>query len=368
MLRLRRVLPWVPVAAALLLFLAPIEPALVERWYSGRLYLQLQPRATALSNRIPFAAFDLILMATVAAVVWILTAAVRGLRSGQRWRAPGIAALRLLAIGACLYLWFLAAWGLNYRRVPLLERLELAHEAPTPATVVALGRQAVDRLNELHGVAHAAPWIDPSEDGELQRAFRVTQSYLGGRRKALPGRLKGSIIGPYFRWASVDGMTDPFALEVLANPDLLPLEKPFVAAHEWAHLAGYADESEANFVGWLSCVRASPGAQYSAWLFLYWEVSSVVSAADRAALAAALGAGPRADVAAVTERVRRGQLPQLRRVSWAAYDQYLKANRVEAGVRSYDAVITLLARARFKKDWVPVRLRAPHDAAGGGTP
>ena len=38
-----------------------------------------------------------------------------------------------------------------------------------------------------------------------------------------------------------------------------------VAAHEWAHLAGYADESEANFVGWLTCARASDAARYSGW-------------------------------------------------------------------------------------------------------
>jgi len=163
-------------------------------------------------------------------------------------------------------------------------------------------------------------------------------------------------------------MIDPFALEVLANPDLLPFEKPFVAAHEWSHLAGYAEESEASFVGFLTCMRGGVGAQYSAWLFLYWEVSSVVPAADRSALAAALGAGPRADVAAVSERVRRGQLPRLRRVSWAAYDQYLKANHVEEGVRSYDAVITLLSRVRFENGWVPVPLAAAHDAPRGRTP
>jgi hypothetical protein len=241
--------------------------------------------------------------------------------------------------------------------VPLIDRVELANEPPTPAVVLALGRQAVERLNELYAPAHAAAWVDPWNDGRLREAFRVTQRVLGGSRNAMPGRLKGSLLGTYFRWASVDGMIDPFALEVLANPDLLPFEKPFVAAHEWSHLAGYADESEANFVGWLTCIRASPGAQYSAWLFLYWEVSSVVPAADRTALARALDAGPRADVSAVIERVQRGQLPRLRRVSWAAYDQYLKANRVEEGVRSYDAVITLLARARFKKDWVPIPRR-----------
>ena len=40
---------------AALLFLAPIEPSVVERWYSERLYLQLQPPVTAMSNRLPFA-------------------------------------------------------------------------------------------------------------------------------------------------------------------------------------------------------------------------------------------------------------------------------------------------------------------------
>ena len=142
-------------------------------------------------------------------------------------------------------------------------------------------------------------------------------------------------------------MIDPFALEVLANPDLLPFEKPFVAAHEWAHLAGYADESEASFVGWLTCVRAGGAAQYSAWLFLYWEVSSVVRAPERTALAAALAPGPRADMAAVANASGAGSCRRCAASSWAAYDQYLKANRVDEGVRSYDAVITLLARARF---------------------
>jgi hypothetical protein len=353
----RRVLLGMLVAAAALLFVAPIDAAFIERWYSGRLYLEFQPRATALSNQLPFAVFDLILLAAAGAAVWIVVSLARGLWRGAGWRAVGSAAVRVLCVGACLYLWFLAAWGLNYRRVPLIDRVELANEPPTPAVVLALGRQAVERLNELYAPAHAAAWVDPWNDGRLREAFRVTQRVLGGSRNAMPGRLKGSLLGTYFRWASVDGMIDPFALEVLANPDLLPFEKPFVAAHEWSHLAGYADESEANFVGWLTCIRASPGAQYSAWLFLYWEVSSVVPAADRTALARALDAGPRADVSAVIERVQRGQLPRLRRVSWAAYDQYLKANRVEEGVRSYDAVITLLARARFKKDWVPIPRR-----------
>ena len=53
-------------------------------------------------------------------------------------------------------------------------------------------------------------------------------------------------------------------------------------------------------------------------------------------------------------RLERGTKPQLQRVSWAAYDQYLKANRVDEGVRSYSRVLELLARTRFDEQWTPV--------------
>jgi hypothetical protein len=176
---------------------------------------------------------------------------------------------------------------------------------------------------------------------------------------AAPGRLKWTLLGAYFRWTSVDGMVNPFALEVLANPDLLPFERPFVAAHEWGHLAGFADESDANFVGWLTCLRAEPPAQYSGWLYLYWQILGEVSAADRAQLTKAIDEGPRRDVDAIVQRLRRGQLPLLRNASWLVYDQYLRANRVEEGIRSYGEVVTLILRARFETGWVPVRRSDP---------
>ena len=53
--------------------------------------------------------------------------------------------------------------------------------------------------------------------------------------------------------------------------------------------------------------------------------------------------------------MRRGQVPLLRDAGWRVYDHYLKANRVEEGVRNYGMVLTLLARARFEEGWLPVR-------------
>ena len=137
------------------------------------------------------------------------------------------------------------------------------------------------------------------------------------------------------------------------------IDTPSQAAHEWAHLAGYAHESEASFVGWLVCQRAGPKAQYSAWLFLYWELSARFGAGERAQLRAALETGPRQDLEAIADRLRRGHVAVVQQASWRAYDQYLRANRVDDGIRDYGEVVTLILRARFDNGWVPVRRNLP---------
>jgi hypothetical protein len=343
----------------------PLSPDGVESWFSIWWYPRVQHLLTPLSNGVPVALFDAIVSALGVIAIVIVVRGVGAARTTRRI-APVLIALRRLLVGAAaLYLLFLATWGLNYRRIPMADRLVVRPGAPASERVVMLGLDAVARMNALHDAAHAGGWQeDPWASERLREAFATTQRALSDAPPAVPGRLKRTALGPYFRWTGVDGMVDPFALEVLANPDLLPWERPFVTAHEWAHLAGYADESEANFVGWLTCLRADAAAQYSGWLYLYWQINAEVSAADRARLAAVLGDGVKRDLAAIVERLRRGQLPLLRTASWAVYDQYLKANRVEEGIRSYGAVITLILQARFDGDWTPVRRDAAPRAPG----
>jgi hypothetical protein len=346
----------VVIVAAVALAFAPIPASWVEFWYSTGAYPRIERTLTPFSNLVPFAILDLLLVIVIPTVLIRVIAAVR-----VSWRMRAVrpfarTVFHLLATAAALYIGFLALWGLNYRRVRMADRLMLDRAAPTSAQVVGLGLNAVSEMNRLYAGAHeqlvvGAEW----RDSALRKAFADVQRALAAAPDAEPGRLKRSLLGPYFRWAGVDGMLNPFGLEVIANPDLLPFERPFVAAHEWSHLAGYADEAEANFVGWLTCVRASPSHQYSGWFYLYWQVAAEVNAEERGRLNAGLAEGPRRDVNAVITRLRSGQIPALQRASWQVYDTYLKANRVEAGVRSYGEVITLLLRARFAPEWVPVR-------------
>jgi hypothetical protein len=46
--------------------------------------------------------------------------------------------------------------------------------------------------------------------------------------------------------------------------------------------------------------------------------------------------------------------PRISAAGWRVYDQYLKANRIEAGAASYDEVIRLVLGVRFGPDWTPL--------------
>jgi Protein of unknown function (DUF3810) len=339
-------------ALALLAAVAPTPAAWVDSLYSAGLYPVLQHPMTAASNLVPFALFDALIV--IVTLAW-LAATIRAVRL-MGGRAGSIATVvRTIQWASIAYLAFLLSWGLNYRRVPVEQKLVFDRAAITGDAAHRLARVAVERLNALAAAAHRTGWratreFDPALGEGLARAARD----LGLAVPSL-SRPKYTLLDPYFRRAGVEGMTDPFLLETLVVGDLLPFERPFVVAHEWGHLAGLADEAAASFAGWLACLHGSSADQYSGWLFLYQELSAVLPRADREAVASALGDVPRADLAASRARVLANIAPRVSAAAWRAYDSYLKSNRVAAGTRSYDEVVQLVLGARFDENWAPKR-------------
>jgi hypothetical protein len=334
--------------------IVPLPPAWVEHAYSTSVYPGVQRLVTPVSNLAPFALFDVLIVAAIAASLLPVIADI----ATRRHSAIRIIArflFRSVVLGASFYLVFLMLWGLNYRRQKLTEKLQFDASAPSAAAALAAATAVVEQLNALHDRAHAIGWRPLAEiDPALVTAFgRVTRD-LGARATTVAGRPKVTLLDPYFRRAGVEGMIDPYFLETLVQRGILPFERPFVVAHEWSHLAGFADESEANFVGWLTCVRGSVANQYSGWLFLHSELARAMRGRDRAAVSAMLAAGPRADLNAIATRYREQVNPRISAAGWRVYDQYLKANRIEAGAASYDEVIRLVLGVRFGPDWTPL--------------
>ncbi len=292
------------------------------------------------SNLVPFALFDVL---CGVAVVALTLAIYRASRLGWK-RGAARVTLALLRAAAVVYLFFLALWGLNYRRMPLTEKVAFDARSITRDAAARLTARTIAALNATYPAAHRNSTSLPA----LEASFHVAERALGADRMIVPGRPKQTLIGGYFHQASISGMTDPFFLETLIAPDLLDVERPFVIAHEWGHLAGYANESEASFVGWLTCLQSDESAQYSAWLALV-EILQPYITAD---LARQLDAGPRSDLYALRYRYARTS-PLVRAAARETYDRYLRANRVERGIASYDLVVQLILGTPLDANGLP---------------
>ena len=320
----------------------PLPQATVERYYADWLYPALQTHLTSSSNETGVALFDVaVLLQIITIVVLLARSAARAIR--HRSVLPLLrGGLAIATVFAFVYLWFEAAWGLNYARVPLEVGIGYDGRRVTAAAVRTLAERAVSETNNGYLSAHASGFpaigdIPPS----LVVAFHEVERRLGRSRPTVPGRPKRTVLSPFFRASGTDGMHAPFLLETLLNPDLTPPERPAVLAHEWAHLAGYAPEDDASFVGLIAAMRADAAGRYSAWLTLTFEAASQLPHDERQQVLSGLAAGPRQDAQAITMRLQ-SRIETVQRASWEAYDRYLKSQGVTDGVRSYSRVVQLL--------------------------
>ena len=322
--------------------LFPPAAPIVERFYARGIYPNIQAHLTALSNRATLSLLDLTLTVAVAVLIggWIYW--LRRVRRERSIKPIGRGLFATLTGAAIVYLWFLAAWGFNYARPPLETMVPYDASRVTPGAVRLLAEYAVREANRTYAAAHAAgfPGVHDSPPA-LINALHQVERELGRPRSTVVAQPKTSWLSPFFRASGVSGMLAPFYLETLLNPDLTGPERSIVLAHEWAHLSGYAPESDASFVGYLAAWRAGPAAEYSAWLELVSESAHQLQPITQRLVLQKLEAGPRKDQEAIRERLKALVRP-VERAAWSTYDQMLKSQGVEEGVQSYSRVIQLL--------------------------
>jgi hypothetical protein len=328
---------------ALAVAFSPVPPWVVDQFYSRDMYPWLQTWLTTATNLLPIAVLDVLIIGIVVLMlirarrIWLLA------RHRSVFDALWELIRRIIRFAAIVALMFLWTWGCNYRRLPL-ETALAGNQAVTP-TVESL-RDAVADANGL--AARLRPTI-VSESPSYDQLALVLREPMNRALEALkrpplgaPGRPKFSLIlTPYFTAAGINGMLNPFALEAIVQPDLLPFERAFVLAHEWGHLAGQADEAEASAVGWLACMNGTSATAYSASLYLIMEGVAALPPDDRRPAMQRVDPDVRSDLAKIAERMQR-QRPAVRQAAGRAYDGFLKANRVEDGTASYGRALTLI--------------------------
>ncbi|MEA2720679.1 MAG: hypothetical protein QOJ39_2543, partial [Candidatus Eremiobacteraeota bacterium] len=295
--------------------------------------------------RVPFAFGDLELIVVLAAlIVWWVRALRRAPRERKRRTALALIAhtAGFVALGIVV---FELLWGLNYRRATVVARVDYSEARVTGAAVARFSERIVDTLNANVAAAHA----ETLDRAKLRAAFEPLVRRLGDDWNVEVTLPKTTLLDPYYEAAGIGGQYSPFAFETLLNASFLPFEVPRALAHEWAHVGGFTNEGDANYIGTLACLRSGdPLIRYSG---AFWTYGDLPDSERRR-----LHLDPRviADFQASRERFLRNYKPQIFAMQWKMYDRFLRSNGVAGGVASYGFFLKLLVGTPLDAAGLPV--------------
>jgi hypothetical protein len=249
----------------------------------------------------------------------------------------------LLIIAIVFYL----SWGMNYFRSNVKHELALKQAIPVNERLIMLNERLLDSVNRLFEGTKPSRTVQFEQDS----LFALVASCFDKQVSRFENWSLENMSLKYSMWSwlgdktGVAGYYNPFTGEAQLNRNLPVFLKPFVACHELAHQLGYANESEANFVGFLACRQsAHPMFRYAAHLEMLMLANRQLRMTDSLAAATILKqcqAGVQKDLQ--TWRIYQGRQSRLMgAVFERVFDVFLKTNRQRDGIRSYDAAVMLL--------------------------
>jgi hypothetical protein len=240
---------------------------------------------------------------------------------------------------------------LNYNRTGIAGQLDLEINDSSSSELYMLSKLLIGKTNHYRPAVTAI--------GYERSAFSANEAYETLQAKypflnPAPQSLKSSLFGVVGNYLGYSGYYNPFSGEGQVNMSVPGFLVPFVACHEMAHQAGYAKESEANFVGFLAARESRDSATlYSTYfnMFLYAnrELSYLDSTAAKENMKA-LSPAVREDIRHYRAYLQRYDSPLGSMVD-VLYNQYLKLNEQPAGQRSYNQVVLWLM-AYYRKEGV----------------
>ena len=359
--RRRRAWGWLlPLAlAALMYFLLPLSPAFTEAVFSRGIFHWISCTVGWVIAQIPVSLTEIVLLAIPALLLVLLIVAIVGLFRARRKPSDLprfhslLVALRTVAWSvSCLLFIYMLLHGANYYRLPAAELCDLpGNQTYSDEQVLQLCEDLADRASQ------AREGLSEDRDGCmcLSASVHDTLTHAGDGYDVIDdrypflhstvGTAKPVLVSHLWSYTGMTGVYCPFLLETNVNIDQPDFAVPFTAAHELAHIRGFAREDECNFFAALACFE-HPSADYRysgclmAYIYAYNELyrrdPSLCAQAD-----AHCSAAVSRDLAAQSDYwdAFEGGVQEL---SQSLNDSFIESQRVPDGAASYDRVVDLL--------------------------
>lgn len=325
---------------------ASTTPEFVETYYSNGIYPGISAFFRILFGWVPFSVGDLFIFY----LVFIILRFTYRLFAG-RFRNIVFKLLQVTAFCSVIYCCFYLLWGLNYYREPLSKNLGFIQKKYTTAQLVTLSNRVIDSLNNAHiriALNDATKITVPYTPKEMYKL--AVQGYdslaTGYPQFSYSFRsVKSSLMSLLQTYNGTSGYMNPLTGEAQVNRRIPKTGYPTTTCHEMAHQIGFAAENEANFIGFLAAIHNKDNYfQYAGYRMATRYVIFELYRRDKNTyqeMLKKINKGVIIDFNDSSEFWRSYENP-FEPVLKKGYNAYLKANKQEKGIQSYNYVVDLL--------------------------
>jgi hypothetical protein len=324
-------------------------PGLVEAYYSNGIYPQIGSFLRGITGKLPFSIGDIVYGGVI---IWLLVKVInflwnyRNEKKNIRSRLP-VYSWNVFMACCIVYLWFNVFWGLNYNRLPMMERF--SHPVFMPGK-----QELVDLMDFLHEKMKEEYDVAVSERKKLEDSRYVCEQaakayeILSEKEPEScysPVSIKTSLFSHIGNYLGYTGYYNPFTGEAQINGTIPEFSRPFVACHEIAHQLGWAKENEANFTGFKAAIASDLASfRYAAYFEMYFYSRRILYRIDSLLVKdmdGRLHPGVKEDYNRLVHFHQSFQNP-VETVIDKLYARYLKANNQPSGKEAYAEGVLLL--------------------------
>lgn len=330
----------------LLMQLVERNPAFIERYYSNGIYPYISSFFRIILGWIPFSFGDLLLGFGFFIFLRFL---YRLIKTKFKNFVPKI--VHFLAVFSVIYFCFYLFWGLNYYRDPLAKNLNYQQKKYTTTQLLQVTEHIVDQLNFYHLKITKNDTLKVETPYQQKEMYTIAVSGYDNLSKDFPQlsykfpSIKSSLMSLLQTYNGTSGYLNPLTGEAQVNDRVPKTSYPTTTCHEMAHQIGFAAENEANFVGFLAAnYNNDVYFKYASYRMAFGYCISEIRKRDpeiSKQLWKKVNKGIKKDFNASYEFWNAYKNPFEPLVK-KGYNAYLKANKQDKGLQSYNYVVDLL--------------------------
>ena len=320
-------------------------PEFIETYYSKGVYPYISGFWRSIMGWIPFSVGDILYTLLIIMAIRYILVNRMSIKNNILGFLRDIAMILSVA-----YFTFHLLWGLNYYRQPLSKTLGLG-EKHSQQDLVEFVDRLVIKTNEIqYAITSDTNKIVQVPYSKKEIMDRTLEGYRSLKNK-FPiftyhrPSLKRSIFSIPLSYMGYGGYLNPFTNEAQANSALPSFRFPVICGHEIGHQLGFSAENETNFIGYLATVgNGDIYFKYSAYAYALSYCLNELASRDQEEFKRQynkLNPGIKKNYKEVAE-FWEGHANPMEPVFKSIFSTFLKANNQKDGIKSYNAVVTLL--------------------------